>query len=1433
MINSSLSKLSLFFFLVTLNLFSQQNSFIIKFKTNNPKNNSIQSEYKLKSIFSQNLKNKTNSIQSTKVVNSINELNKYFQASLSQSEINKLTTNPEIESISKNYIYHIEQSQTNDPSISKQYALSQVNAFKAWKIATGKGVKVAIIDTGIDWNHDDLKNQLWINPLEDLNKNGKYEPWSKDTTINGLKGDLDGLDNDGNGFPDDIIGYDFVDEFTANFGDASGIDPFPNDENGHGTNVSGVVAAQNNNSIGISGLAYDAKIMTLRAFDVTGNGEVDDIANAIVYAATNGAKVINMSFGDGFESPIMKSAIEYAYALGSIMVAAAGNNSWAFAHYPSDLKEVISVAGSGENNTRFGSSNFGNQIDIAAPGDKIYTTMMGNDYKTTSGTSFSSPYLAASIALMCEKNPNLTMDEVINIIQVTANDVTKKGWTPELGAGLLDAYQALNYMKAGKISISKPINEEQINIDNIPTLEIEAIVNVPLFDSARVEIGIGYLPSNWMPLSSIKENTDNFKYSINYSKLSLKFPKYDNNYKIIDTNLVIRLITFLKNTKTIEKRVSINLIKNYKNLTIKDLNIRNAYYGNKRIVVIGAETNYKSKFKLLYKKQGSKENYTEVNEFERMNEYHTIILGDEIESKVIYEGIVQAFINESDTSYMNVVFSKGYEEFTSNGMIKKAYTLPLSIINNKVSSKLYDNGLESVAFNDMVNFGYGKTKTYQFDKSKFIKKDSSDFGFIPVGYGDSNGDRIEEIFTTGDFQNTLFQSKSKSGNPFENQIYSSGPYLQSGGSQIIDLDKDGKPELLGRSDSAYFALKYSNGGYNTAGIAKTSNRFAKLGNDKASVVGDFNDDGITDLAFLNLYGMLQIYSYQNSNFKEIYFDSTITAFTNQFLISADVDGDGVKELIAMNNSSIPLYPITQGNAELWNLKIYKFRINKFDILTDEYFYGVRAGFISKINETYKNALSSGDLDNDNKEEILLSLFPNVFVLKWDNNKSKLEPLWWYPNSLSSNFIVNDFDKNAKKEFGFTTFNDVSFYEFDGITPKVKTPTGLKGWSLDSSKVYLQWNKSDDANLYEIYLVNDKNQTFEKLIETSNTSTTFTNLTNYTEFKYIMRAINTKFADSTRFSNFSYPNIALAYTHHIVSPSEVISLDSTHILHVTFDGDIPFGNLDANNFKLIDLSTNTIYVPNQVIAEIKNKATLIFSNELPQNQNLELEVKSFKDFYNSYTNSRTFNFKISNNKLDSLSLKSLEIPDIASTRALLILNFSEEVNSSAEITNNYEISPFGSISNISIQSNDKKKVQMNLSSEIATNVKGVTFTITAKNIKSISGKSITQGVGKSLSFVFSAKDLNEPFIFPSPIKLNINSEAMFGNLTVKAKVSILNLEGNILRQLESTGGNGGVYWDLKDNNGNLLPNGVYLFKVNGINLSGQSMESDLQKFIILQ
>ncbi len=273
-----------------------------------------------------------------------------------------------------------------------------VNAPEAWANGyTGQGVVVAVIDTGVDYNHEDLKNNIWTNTKE-------------------IAGN--GIDDDGNGYVDDIYGWNF----DSNNNNIS-------DDNGHGTHVSGTIAGENN-GYGVTGIAYNAKIMPIKALNESGSGSYSAIANGIYYAVDNGANVINLSLGGSYSSRTLKSAVEYASSKGVTVVMAAGNDGDSSPDYPARYanKSGIAVGAVDKNNQLADFSNRAGDNQLAyvtAPGVKIYSSLPNNQYGAYSGTSMATPHVAGVVALMLSANRSLTDAQVREIITETAGNSTQ------------------------------------------------------------------------------------------------------------------------------------------------------------------------------------------------------------------------------------------------------------------------------------------------------------------------------------------------------------------------------------------------------------------------------------------------------------------------------------------------------------------------------------------------------------------------------------------------------------------------------------------------------------------------------------------------------------------------------------------------------------------------------------------------------------------------------------------------------------------------------------------------------------------------------------------------------------------------------------------------------------------------------------------------
>ncbi|MDN3514074.1 MAG: S8 family serine peptidase [Candidatus Brocadia sp.] len=320
----------------------------------------------------------------------------------------------------------------NDTYYSSQWHLARINAPMGWDISTGEGnVPIAIIDSGVDPSHPDLSAKL-------------------------------------------LPGYNYLDS-TTNTADVLG----------HGTAVAGSAAALSDNTTGVAGVAWNNPVMPLVVLNSSNFASYSDIAKAIMYAADQGVRVINISIGGSGISSTLQNAVDYAWNKGSVIFASAMNNSSNTPYYPAACNNVVAVSATTSSDTIASFSNYGDWIDISAPGSSIITTNNGGGYGDWSGTSFSSPLSAGLAALILSINPSLTNTQVVSIMENNADDLGNPGFDSYYGYGRINVYKSLTAAKNSEtqtdtispvVSVMSPGNNAYVkNFQKITVIATDSI----------------------------------------------------------------------------------------------------------------------------------------------------------------------------------------------------------------------------------------------------------------------------------------------------------------------------------------------------------------------------------------------------------------------------------------------------------------------------------------------------------------------------------------------------------------------------------------------------------------------------------------------------------------------------------------------------------------------------------------------------------------------------------------------------------------------------------------------------------------------------------------------------------------------------------------------------------------------------------------------
>jgi len=396
--------------------------------------------------------------------------------------LQRLKTDPDVEFAEPAHSFSSKLT-PNDPFLATSgtwgepyadlWGLFSINAPAAWDTATGDGVVVAVVDTGLDYNHPDIAANVWTNPGEV---------------------DSNFTDDDGNGFVDDVRGWNFA------FGNND-----VTDHNGHGTHVAGTIAATGDNGIGVIGVAWHSRVMPVKGLDDGGFGFDFELAPAIEYAAANGADVINASWEGQDSSQSIEEAIQFATGLGAVFVAAAGNESQdAMNSFPASSPEAITVAASDPFGNLAFFSNFGSKIDTTAPGVDILSLQasggfvgspVSDGYTRLDGTSMAAPHVSGVAALALSENPAYSPEQVRQIIR---SSNTANPFDSRFGYGSLNAAAAVAVVNP----LEAKITAIQPGASPIDPITISGFAQGMGFSSYVLEYGAGTQPSFFTPFFS-------------------------------------------------------------------------------------------------------------------------------------------------------------------------------------------------------------------------------------------------------------------------------------------------------------------------------------------------------------------------------------------------------------------------------------------------------------------------------------------------------------------------------------------------------------------------------------------------------------------------------------------------------------------------------------------------------------------------------------------------------------------------------------------------------------------------------------------------------------------------------------------------------------------------------------------------------------------
>lgn len=1305
--------------------------------------------------------------------------NRWFSAHLAaQPDWNAIKNNSlrfdGIDVIQPNYLntFHVIP---NDPWYSVQQ-LNLVELPNAWNYTTGSSMLiVGVVDSGILKNHPDLMDNIYYNTNE-IPDNG--------------------IDDDNNGYVDDYCGWDFADAPEMNdvaLGDYIGQDNDVTDENFHGTHVSGILGAVSNNGIGISGVCWNVKILPLRAGfrTTTGTGflQDDDAAAALIYGADMGVSVMNLSWGDPNYSPIIADACNYAYERGITLVASAGNDPGPYLSYPAKLSSVISVGAIDPYRNLAGFSSYGPELDLVAPGQQIYSTYKADGvdmYKEQSGTSMSSPFVAGAVALLKSILPNLTPDEVKARILTTTDDIGPDGFDMYFGHGLLNVRKLLEDISSPLVQVIYPADNIGVsgNFDIIGTVNCDNFFRYSVM-YAMDEGSVGLI---WQNVDTdipwyYEPVIDNVIAHFGIPDLMQEGPYI----------IRIQYESFDGSMYNVFRSVNIDQSAPY--MTPTTFQIFKRYEGQNVRYYAGALFNEPVRSELhIYTSDMT--HYTAFPA--KLDSIQVWQLPNNIpQGSVDVQILATNNSNLTYTSpYMINVINLQYEIVPNYGYESQPIGNAMVPLN-----RFYDfdqNGTPEFLAMDLPATGYGTDRFFELNDTTLIEKHIYTNNFLPLDLGDTNNSG-QEILALNLDTATLYETFAA--NQYPEVVLWQDTGISGG--IIADYDNDGIKDILlvknlpsERVINLHKRISTTQISSSKITLHNTTETNVRNMFVPTVICRNLDNDNLPDILAADTDGDIMIFEVTGSESAVMTWTHRLPVNNTYYLTSGDYDGNGTTDFMVGGYNTDVLDP----NQTYWFFEGFTRSSN------NQY---TSMGSIQFNQVMSQNAIQSFDIDGDSKMEIIMSLSPNLFILKYINGK--FQPVF-YGNS-NRTYQIAAWSQNNQTYFLTNQINSL-----DSLTSVVwskqapftgpPTPANLIVKPLRENRVSLTW-QTNGADYYRIYR-KDANNPEQVIAEVTTAAYTDTTVVEGIPYSYAISAYDSSY--SPQESNPSQWLIAIP----MPQPSATsITMIGANELRIVFSQPLASSALNPGCYRVdhdmgVPLSVNSVL--NQYGVQLRFRSIFPVTNESFQLQLLNVfGLTGVAPIQNQYLFSYNPDYTA---------------PNIVSSKVMgdkrtVKITLSETVYAeSAQDINNYKLLvPLNDADNqIQSVSVDDNIIYVMLKYRLKYSNRF--YYIVLNNISDLAGNNIISNQNTCRFTLSDIANLDDIVVFPNPVKTSAYQGVNFMNFPPdkKGNLAIYSIAGDLVYQADigpfnPVNSNFTCRWNLINQSGKKVSSGIYYYVIN--------------------